>query len=444
MKKIISLILVLVICLGSLTSCSFLLKQIGVPFTPPSNSNDGGQTQIPSSDDLLSKISLVGALLNDTSYYDYSVSEEDLLRGLVYAYQEKTGDLYAYYYTEDEFEELNREYAGETQGIGVSVIENIEYGCIEVISVYPNSPAMNAGIHPGDLIVQSGCGSEAQSIIGVDFNIALNLLRGLKGTVCSIGVVRNNDFNNIIEFTITRDDFISESVVHAVCEADHSIGIVKLLNFDYTTPVQFKAAMSELIAKGCNKFIYDCRFNPGGDKYSIFAILSYFLNKNDVLMITEDRNKNTEESICEAVSLSGNYSGCSVAENEIGMYRNYKSAVIVNQSTASAAELFTGTLKTYNISTIVGTTTFGKGCMQSIIPLSSFDASFSGALKLTTYYYRPYGMENYHDIGISPTEGYEIEQSPEALKINNLKLLNPELQAKDVQLAKAVSALQGN
>lgn len=124
------------------------------------------------------------------------------------------------------------------------------------------------------------------------------------------------------------------------------------------------------------------------------------------------------------------------------MYRKYPAAVLINENSASAAELFTGTMKSYGLATIVGETSFGKGCMQSIISLSQFDNSLKGAIKMTTAFYRPHGMDNYHGKGIEPTEGYSVKLSEEAKKMNIYKLLYPENQALDNQLTLALSALK--
>ncbi len=385
---------------------------------------------------------LISSLLETYSYYDYELTDEELARAIVAGYKEITGDRYAYYYDEEEFNALNAENNGENQGIGITVIENTDFSCIEIISVIPDTPAAKAGVESGDLIVQVGIGENAEMTEELGFEMALKKLQGEKGTVCEFGVVRNGDFDNIMEFSVLREEFTAESVIYEVYEATPSIGIVKILSFDLTTPVQFRSAMTDLISKGCTSFIYDVRNNPGGDLASVSAVLSYFLNKDDVIIITEDTNGNTAETVCQAVTHSGDYSTCSVTEAEIGMYRNYPAAVLINGSSASAAELFTGTLKSYSIATIVGETSYGKGCMQSIIPLSQYNSSLKGAIKMTTKFYRPYGMDNYHDIGITPTDGYTAILNEDAAKLNIYKLLEKENQALDNQLALAASALK--
>lgn len=429
-KRILLSLAALLLCVTLLSSCN-LYPDGGL-------NNSGNKTN----NDITDSPSLIGTLIEQYSYYNYELTEDELSRAVVAAYKELTGDLYARYYTAAEYEELNRENVGNNQGVGITITENTEYNCIEIISVLPNTPAMEAGLLPGDLIVQVGIGEKAEKVSDIGYEIALTKMRGESGTTLEIGVVRNGEFENIIEFSIVRAPFTSESVTYAVSAADSSVGIVKILNFDLTTPTQFKAAMEDLISKKCTSFVYDVRNNPGGDLASISAVLAFFLNEGDTIIITEDRSGKTETDICEPVRYSGDYSSCNIVKEEIGKYRSYPSAVLINGNTASAAELFTGTLKAYGLSTIVGETSYGKGCMQSIIPLSNYGSKYTGALKLTTKYYRPYNMTNYHGIGITPSEGYEVILSEEAASINHYKLLEAENQKLDNQLSAAISAIK--
>lgn len=386
--------------------------------------------------------SIVVEFLDLFSYYDYEFTDEELAQAIVWAYQQKTGDIYSKYYTKEEYEELKSSNAGDNQGIGITVIENTEYGCIEVISVLPNSPALAAGVMAGDLIVQVGIGDSAEITSDIGYEVALMKLQGAKDTICEFGIVRNGDFENIIEFSILRQEYTSMSVMYTTSAADPSVGIVKILNFDLTTPTQFCEAMDTLIQKGCNGFVFDVRYNPGGDLASIRAVLSYLLNPKDTIIIVTDSDGNEEITLCEPIDYgSGSYSSCNVTESDIGKYRNkdYEFAVIVNSSTASAAELFTGTLKAYGIATVVGETTYGKGCMQSIFGLSIYNPKFGGAIKMTTKYYRPYNTENYQGIGIMPSEGYEVKPNEEASNMNVYKLFETENQHLDNQLATAIS-----
>jgi len=387
-------------------------------------------------------ISTIETILESYSYYDYELTEEQRAKGVVAAYREATGDAYAYYYTAEEFKALTADNVGETQGIGITVIENTEHKCIEIISVLPNSPALNAGVRAGDLIVSVGLGEGAVNVAEVGYEMAVKKLQGTAGTLCEFSVARDGNFDELINFSIMREKFTAQSVMYAVSHADRKVGIVKILEFDLTTPVQFCEAMEALISSGCDKFVYDLRNNPGGDLNSVSAVLARFYNENDIIIrnrYRDDSEENMETRYCEAVSYSGDYAGCSVKKEDIGKYRKYPAAILVNGGTASAAELFTSGMKDYGLATVVGETTYGKGCMQSIISLDRF--GLPGAMKMTSAFYYPPISDNYHGVGISPDKGYAIKLSNEAQKVNIYSLLDSN-QELDNQLDAAINALK--
>ncbi len=425
MKKIISFFTVIVIILGSLTACSVKIAD-GNKF--------GGNYYISS---------MVADMLEKNSYYDHTLSDEELAKAIVEEYKKKTGDKYAEFFTAEEFASASATNQGKTQGIGITVMQNTEHSCVEIVSVVKGSPADESGVEPGDLIVQVGAENETQKTSDIGYDAALEKLRGEEGTICKFGVVRNGDFENIIEFSVERKKYTSVSVMYEVSSQNSTVGIIKITNFDLTTPNQFKEAMTELTGKGCNSFIYDVRDNPGGDLASIRAILSYFLNKDDVIIIQESANGKTDTTYCSKITYDdkNGYNACNVSDSDIGMYRKYPIAVLTNGNTASAAELFTGTLKAYGLATVVGENTFGKGCVQTTYPLYYTDGTICGAIKMTTTFYSPFGMENYHGVGIAPTEGYGIELSEEAKAYNIYKLMYPENQHIDNQLSAAITAV---
>ena len=368
------------------------------------------------------------------TYSIYDLDDDALCEAVLKAYAHATGDKYAEYYTAEEYAALNAENAGDMQGIGVNIIQNTEYNCIEVINVMPDSPALKAGVEPGDLIVYVGIGDARESVATLGYTNAVKKLQGKAGTVAEFVVRRGKDYSEEKEFSIERGSYTNLSVMYHVCTTDPSIGIVKLIQFDLTTPTQFCAAVDELKQKGIEKFVFDVRYNPGGDLQSILAVLSYFLNEGDVVISTEDNNGTKEEMTVAVSKQVGAYAGCSVSKEDIGKYRDLKFVVLANGSTASAAELFTSNFRDYKLAKIVGTTTYGKGAMQSIFPLSYY--GYSGGVKLTTRRYFPPCGESYDGIGITPD--IEIELSEEASNINIYKLSD----ADDNQLQRAIQELK--
>jgi carboxyl-terminal processing protease len=398
--------------------------------------DENGETQSSGEPAISSKLEEIIKLFKTYSYYE--IDEDVLCRALVSGMGVAINDRYAEYYNEEEFALLTAENQGETQGIGVTVIENPDYKCIEIISVLPNSPALAAGVEPGDLIVYIGSGDNKESVAELGYYTALAKLQGVKGTLCEFTVRRGEGYAEEVEFSIMRDKFTSESVMYHVCETDAKVGIIKITQFDLTTPSQFCTAMDALIAQGVEYFLFDVRYNGGGDLASITAVLSYMLNEGDVLIKTRDRAGN--ESITKVAevkyALSSAYSACNVYKNDIAKYRDKvmgKSAVLANGSTASAAELFTCALMDYGISEIVGTTTYGKGSMQTIFSLEYI--GYAEAVKMTTKMYFPPISEGYDGIGIKPDLEIELDES---LKNKNIYKITD---AEDNQIQAAIDLI---
>ncbi len=384
-------------------------------------------------------LSLFAALFEAYAIEDVTVDNQKVLDAALKEYIRQTGDTYAFYYTAEEFEALQKENVGETQGIGINIIQSkamiggMETDVVKVINVMKDSPAEAAGVQAGDLIVFVGVGEGRQSVHELGYDIAIKQLQGVKGTVASFTVYRpNGETYDVKEFSIERSEFTNWSVDSHRCTVDGygDVGIVKIMQFDLTTPTQFCEAVDGLLAAGCKRIVFDVRYNPGGDLKSIEAVLSYFLREDDVIIRTRDKEGNEEISKVKAVTYTGEYEGCSVSKSDIGKYRDINAVVLCNNSTASAAELFTAAFRDYELATIVGTTTYGKGSMQSIFSLAMFGNS--GALKLTTKMYYPPIGDSYEGVGITPN--VVIEQGEEASKINIYEIAD----AEDDQLVEAL------
>lgn len=423
------LIIVAALLLTAMSSCVYVDSALRDEYGDALN-NSGSSTNS------VTKLDLIVNLFKTYSYYE--IDEEVLCRALLNGMNVAIGDRYAEYYNAEEFALMTQENQGETQGIGVTVIENADYKCIEIISVLPNSPALAAGVEPGDLIIAIGSGENKESVSELGYYAALAKLQGVKGTVCEFTVARGEGYTEEVEFSIMRDTFTSESVTYRVCATDKKVGIIKLIQFDLTTPGQFCTAMDSLIAEGVEYFIFDVRYNGGGDLASITAVLSYMLNENDVLIKTRDRSGAEVVTKVGAVKYKDTdpYSACNIAKEDIAKYRDKvmgKSAVLANGSTASAAELFTCALMDYGISEIVGTKTYGKGSMQSIIALSNW--GFDGAVKMTTKMYFPPISDGYDGIGIKPDLEVELDK---ALENKNIYKITD---AEDNQLQAAIALI---
>ena len=379
-------------------------------------------------EDYAEKIALIDRIFEQYSLYD--TDGELLLDEMLRAYAAATGDAYAKYYTEEEYNAMIADNNAKMVGIGITATEDAEHHDIRVISVLPDSPAQKAGLLPGDRIVAIGNGDERVSVSDIGYEVAIDRLRGEEGTTAVVAVVRDG-----VEYTFSmiRAVVTTLSVTGRVSEASDLVGYVSITQFDMSTPVQLKNVMSDLIGRGCEKFVFDVRNNPGGDLKSVIAVLSYFLNKDDVILSTAKKDGSTTYYKVKEDSYTGDYAGCSIKTEEIGMYRDYEVTVLTNGRTASAAELFTATLKEYGLAEVIGETTYGKGVLQHIYHLESW--GYTGAVKLTVGYYSPPSGINYDGVGIAPDK--EVALAPEAAAIHPTLL--PE--AQDAQLLAAIEHL---
>ena len=338
--------------------------------------------------------------LNDDELIDYTVA----------GYVAGTGDKYGAYYNAEEFADFTSDLKGEFAGIGVNVIYNADYKVIEVINVIENSPAERAGILPGDLIITAG--EDKESVVDLGYYPAIDKIRGEIGTYATFTVARGENYEEEIEFSVIRENVTSVTVMHHVYEPDPTIGIIKITEFQIPTSEQFVEAVEDLLSKGCEKLVVDLRYNPGGELNSIVKTLNYIVPEGPIVHI-KDADGNEVKTY---------YSNPD--ELDVPM------AVLVNGSTASAAELFTSTVRDYNKAVIVGTTTYGKGCVQTTIELEH-----GGAVSVTYRMYDPPFSENYHGIGIIPD--VEVELNEELQTKSVFKITDEE----DNQLAAAVAAL---
>lgn len=367
--------------------------------------------------------------------------EDEMAEAILDAYISATGDIYAEYLNAEEYAAYFEERAGEFVGIGVSIVNNEividgrAYKVMEIISVFKGSPAMESGVMVGDCIMYVEHEGELTLVDKIGYTEALDDMLGESGSLAKFIVYRPNgsDYKEI-EFSISRRRVESESVSYKVSETDASVGIVNITGFDLTTPTQLKEAIGML--RDFHKvkyFVFDLRNNPGGSLDSIETVLTYFLDEGDEIVSTEFADGSTDSSSARAKRYSAEYSGFDVKKSEIGMYKDLNFIVLTNENTASAAELFTATMRDYGLAKIVGNKTYGKGCMQTLFPLDS--VGIEGGLKLTVAMYYSASKTVYHGTGIVPD--YEIDLDDEAKKINFYLL--PE--DKDAQMQKAIELL---
>ena len=311
-------------------------------------------------------------------YYD-DIENEKLQDGLYTGLIDGLGDKYSVYYNEEDYQALQISTTGQNYGIGAGLSQDKDTMVVTVNKVYEGTPSESAGLLKDDVIV-SVDGTEAASM---ELSELVKLIRGEKGTTVHLEIYRPSTEENL-SFDVERQDITLPSVSHKMFE--DGIGYVHIDSFETETATQFEEAVKDLEDQGMKALIIDVRYNPGGMVTAVVQILDDILPEGTVVY-TEDKNGNRQD-----YTSSGD------------TYLDYPIAVLINGESASASEILAGAVKDYQYGTLIGTTTFGKGIVQTIFPLEDGDA-----VKLTTAkYFTPNG--NYiHGVGIEPDIELEYE-----------------------------------
>ncbi|MGM9646190.1 MAG: S41 family peptidase [Eubacteriales bacterium] len=313
--------------------------------------------------------------------YVGEIDEEKLAYYVMNGYIYGAGDKYGSYYTADELSAIVQDMSGDTVGIGVYVAYDSINGTMEVLSVMPDSPALEAGIKAGDIITAV----EGKSISELGYYGALDKIKGDIGTTVKITVIRGGDET---EYTLVRKKITTQPVTYHKYALDPTIGIIRITEFNDAVPSQFKSAVESLLAGGAESLVFDMRYNPGGTLSSVVKVLDYLLPEGVIATIEDSAGTVVDKFESDSNSI------------DVPM------AVLVNGSTASAAELFTCALKDYGKAVVVGEKTYGKGTMQMITMLSD-----GSGLRISTNMYNPPKSENYEGKGITPDVIVELDES---------------------------------
>lgn len=362
---------------------------------------------------IVNKLSAIEEALDEE--YVKEIDEDALIDSVLKGYMHGIGDNYADYYTQEEYASIMTDLSGKGVGIGVSVIYNSEYKSIEVVSVFPNSPAFEAGVKEGDLIAYLYVHGESISVAEMGYEAALENMLGEEGSSAEFTVFRGADYSEIVEFSIIRAEYTQTTVTSQKYSLDETIGIIKINSFDKNTPAQFNKALKALTSEEIRGIILDVRYNPGGELYSVCQTLDMLLPKGPVIRTIDKSGKEEIVYVSDA------------NETDIPM------VVLVNGGTASAGELFTAALRDYEKATVVGTTTYGKGSMQTTSPFND-----GTGVKFTTRYYCPPFSDNYDGVGIEPD--VTVDLAEELKNINIYKIADSE----DNQIAAAYTELLNN
>lgn len=343
--------------------------------------------------------------LDDVAYYDYDY--DNMLDEAIRAYVASSGDPYTVYYDAEEFEQLKQADTGNYVGIGVSVetgetvYKNKTIKVLRLALVRKNSPAQKAGLIFGDEIVAITTESGTTRINDVSYSAASALIRGEAGSSVTLSILREvSNEKVLLDFTVPREDLVLESVDGRVSEIDGTVGIITITGFDLTTPEGLKKNMDSLLELGVRRFVIDLRNNGGGDLQSVIACAGMFLQKNETILSTKDKNGKEQVYVAKERIHTDKHAPCSLRAEEIGKYRGNSYVLLINGNTASAAELLTAVFRDYSLGTIVGERSYGKGSIQGVHSLAS--VGLEGGVRVTTKMYFPPCGEGYNGIGIEP------------------------------------------
>lgn len=319
----------------------------------------------------------------EDEFYFLEDEPETLAQNAIHGMLSGIEDPYAAYYTEEEYQAMLEDDAGDYQGIGISVLAPDEVGST-IFTVFPNSPMSEAGAQAGDIILSIN-GTRAAGMAMDDF---LALFSDEDGGTDSLLLKRGET-----EFTVT----VTRRAVHATRVfsemLDDGVGYIRIDQFSGTVVSEFIAAAKELQAGGMTGLVVDVRDNPGGGLTEVLGVTSYLLPKGELICTIKSRRGT--EAVYRAEG----------TERMEGM----PIVVLVNGNSASASELFSGALRDHDLAQVIGTQTYGKGIVQSYFRLNDG----AGWVKITTdAYYTPNDI-CIHETGITPD--YVVEQNDDWL-----------------------------
>ena len=298
-------------------------------------------------------------------------SRDQLYKKAVQGLLRELGDPHTSYLSAEDYNALRIQTTGEYGGLGIQISERD--GWVTVIAPLPGTPAERAGVRAGDRIIEV----EGQSTRGWSDDEAVKVLRGPRGSPVNIKVARFG-VDEPIPFRIVREEIHVQSVPYAYMAAPE-IGLIRLVVFSETSTDEIRAAIERLRKQGMKKLILDLRENPGGLLDQGVSVSDLFLNRGDAIVETRTRDpRQTETFRAEAGEVLA----------------GVPMVVLVNGYSASAAEIVAGALQDHDRALVVGTTSFGKGSVQTLFPLSG-----GNFLKMTTgKWYTPSGRSIQKDL----------------------------------------------
>jgi len=289
-------------------------------------------------------------------YYVKDLNDEELIKAAIVGMLGST-DPHTNFFTAEEFKDFTTSTKGQFGGLGIQIDKIGNY--ITVVSPIEGTPAYRMGITAGDKIIKV----DGESVVSVSTDEAIKRMRGDVGTKVEITISRPG-VAEPLTFQIVRETIKIKSVPYSF-KLDNGVGYVRITQFSENTSVELRSALASLEADGIKGLIIDLRYNPGGLLDQAVDTVNEFIGQNRLVLETKGRTENKQL-----------YTRYSTKE------RDYPIVVLVNEASASASEIFAGSLQDWDRGLVMGKNTFGKGSVQQLLPLSN-----GNGLKVTTAYY---------------------------------------------------------
>lgn len=350
--------------------------------------------------------------------YVKELSSKDLIHGAIRGVID-TLDPHSQFLEPEEYKEMKIETEGEFGGLGIEI--TIKDGYLTIVTPLEDTPAYNAGLKPGDRVIKIN----GESTENITLNEAVKKLRGEPGTKITLTILRP-DKKEFMEFTVERTHIKLESVKDAQIIAD-DIGYVRITQFQENTFDDLKKAIGKLLPQVKEGLVLDLRNNPGGLLQDAVDVASLFIEAPKLIVSTKGRLPDQNQEF-------NSKNKSSIKDTPI--------AILINKGSASGAEIIAGAIKDWHRGILIGTNSFGKGSVQSVLPLRD-----GSALKLTTAtYFTPNGT-NINEIGIKPDIEIAMTEEEEE-NLWKAKIKPEEKKEKldlsiDPQLQRAVDLLKG-
>ena len=345
-----------------------------------------------SKNDLYEKIDLFGEVLeNIKKDYVDDVSQAEMIDSAINGVLQSL-DPYSAYMSPELFKEMQTDTKGEFGGLGIEI--GMEAGVVKVISPIDDTPASEAGIKAGDYIVKIG----NEQVQGKSLLEAVKLMRGPVGTSIDLTVRRKN-VKKPLEFKIVRKIIEVKSVSSKIIGSDKNLGYIRLKSFNENSDKQFLSSVKKFEKNTRIKgYVFDLRNNPGGLLTQAINITDFFLNDGEIVSTKGRKISETRKFFARR--------GDEINGKPI--------VVLINNGSASASEIFAGALKDHKRAVILGENSYGKGSVQSIIPLGN-----GGGMRITiSKYYLPSG-KSISEVGVTPD--ILVEEEGNDFRINSEK-----------------------